>query len=186
MNNFGRFSLVMFVLSFGLSVHGMNKVFFKLGTIENKTNYKISLFGAGISWTLYPDEKKEINQPIELKQSQPIWKDAKILIVAEQGAKEIETILEIDHGLNEFNELLNSFITLKKTLSASEKIFKDAPTLARWKKRNYTLGSPIEYVINIKFAGEGLKETKIKVNEQRMLYEEVIKETKKTSYELLP
>lgn len=171
--------MLIFVLFSCLSAQGMNKVFFKLGEIENKTNYKISLFGAGISWTLYPDEKKEMNRPIELKRFQPTWKDAKILIVAEQDAKEIETILEIDHGLNEFNGLLNSFVTLKKTLSASEKIFKDAPTLARWERRNYTLESSIEYVINIKFAGEGLKETKIKVNEQRMVYKEVVKETKK-------
>lgn len=153
-----------------ISAQAMNNISFKLGTIENKTDYDILISGFGISDFLSPRTEKKINLPIYLSKHE-------IEFEAQKKGKKIEAILEIDHGPNPFDFRFSTFIELKKIISMGKRIFKDAPIFAEWEKRNYVRPSyPINYIINIIFEGEELKSSIINVDEKRILYNETKKE----------
>lgn len=138
---------------------------FTIGVLDNRTSYAIEIFGFGFFESLAAFEKKEINVPLVLTKLQPRWESQELYVTAKKTYKDIKFVLEIDHGLNEFDDYHNDFVALKKILSPAKRFFKDAPTLAAWMRRNYIPLAAQNYLINIIFRGNNLENTEILVKE---------------------
>jgi hypothetical protein len=179
MNRSYSFLLALLVPS---SLFAMTRNSFILRTLENKTAYNIDISGFGFSELLGAYEKKQINVSLTLLKNQPRWESQELLVIAKQAQKIIKLMIEIDHGLNEFDNYHNDFVVIKKILPSTKRFFKDAPTIAAWSRRNYLLLAPQNYVIDILFKGDELEKTRLTVKEQPLvIYPE---ENKKTMHGL--
>lgn len=140
-----------------------------LGTLVNETAYDITLWApkAGFTLILKAYATQVVDALIFSNHFDSLlWSEPICHISTTQKGHTVNYVLMLEQGTNEFDNSATTSIKLQKPASVWKNFFKDAPTIASWRKRYVGTLNVLNFKVNIVFNGALLEHSVITVTQE--------------------